>query len=258
MIQEFRIDRFRLLFDLEPEAFMSDHNLLWYARNRQLPEPEVIHVMLRALQAGDCAVDAGANVGFFTVLMSKIVGERGSVHAFEPDKCNAAKLKKNLDINSCTNVVVYECALGETTALTSVFPVGGDNGQTSVFGEGEPIDVVGLERLDTFTPQMKSPTLLKMYIEGSEVAALQGCSYRFPYIVSEVNPKSLERAGTSPEFLMGLLRGRGYRPYALHPDGSMPSRIAGSQRIACTRENANVLFATHDNVETKLWPEVEL
>jgi len=30
------------LFDLEPESFMSDNNLLWYAQSKQLPEPEVI------------------------------------------------------------------------------------------------------------------------------------------------------------------------------------------------------------------------
>jgi len=258
MIQEFRVGAHRLLFGLQPEQFMSDHNLLWYAQNRQLPEAEVIAVLLRALKPGDCAVDAGANVGFFTVLMSKIVGSEGRVLAIEPDSCNADKLNKNLDINSCVNVQVIQTALGNHVGSAALW-AHEDNGQSSMFGEtrvGDKPEFVAVQPLDILIKGR--PRLLKMDIEGSEVHALKGCAFDFPYIVTEVNERALARAGHSAADLYTILRERGYHRYQLHADGSMPSKLEFSQTVKLTRENANMLFAPRDYVARNLWPEVEI
>src|SRR5690348_3813754 len=45
-------------------------------------ESEVAHSVLQRLKPGDIAVDAGANCGFFTLLMAKAVGKHGHVYAF--------------------------------------------------------------------------------------------------------------------------------------------------------------------------------
>lgn len=37
------------------------------------------------LKEGDCAFDVGANIGALSISMSRIVGEKGSVHSFEPN-----------------------------------------------------------------------------------------------------------------------------------------------------------------------------
>lgn len=256
MIQEFRVGKHSLLFDLDPEHFASDNNLLWYAVNRQLPEPEVLEVMMRALKPGDCAVDAGANIGFFTVLMSKIVGAEGIVIAVEPDPDNFRKLRKNLDINSCHNVALHAGALGDRHAETPFYHAP-DNGQHTVFGDGEAHGSVPLTKLDTIIGHFYRPRLLKMDIEGSEVAALLGCSFDFPYIISEINEKALQRAGTSAKDLFNLLFHRGYARFQLHANGAMPSRIANLQSVKLTRENANMLFAQPVSV-VNIWPEVEI
>lgn len=256
MIQEFRVDKHRLLFDLDPEHFVSDANLLWYAQNRQLPEAEVIQVMLRVLKPGDCAVDAGANVGFFTVLMSKIVGPQGRVLAIEPDSGNVAKLNKNLDINSCLNVQVVQVALGNDVGCAALWP-NEDNGQSSLFGEtkaGDKAQLVAVQPLDALIKGQ--PRLIKLDIEGAEVNALLGCTYDFPCIVTEVNQAALARAGRTPTELFTILRERGYHRYQLHADGSMPSRVEFSQTVKLTRDNANMLFAPRDYVAKSLWPEV--
>jgi len=262
MIQEFRVSSHRLLFDLQPEEFVSDHNLLWYAQNHDVPEPEVIRLMLRAINPGDCVIDAGANVGFFTVLMSKLVGDRGKVLAIEPDRRNVEKLKKNLDINSCGNVEILAHALSEKDGWAPLCRHT-DNGQTCINGSvavGEEVPLVStltFDRAATYLP--KHPSFLKLDIEGSEVAALLGArNYVFPLIVTEVNDKALKRAGHSARDLFTLLRERGYKRYQLHNDGSMPSHIADYQDVVLTRANANMLFAFRDHVPKLLWPEVEI
>ncbi len=259
MIQEFRADRFKLLFDLQPEQFESDRNLLWYAQNRQLPEPEVIHVMLRAIKAGDCVVDAGANVGFFTVLMSKLVGDRGRVLAIEPYAANLTKLHKNLDINSCSNVEVTQAAIGRHNGWSPIYRHA-DNGQVSLFGDaqvGDEAPLVLTAPLDNILCHYK-PTFIKMDIEGSETAAIESLSYKCPCIVSELNSTALQRAGSSARDLMMIMRHRGYQRYYLHPSGAPPSLITEDQVIVPKRENANILFALPAVVTKQLWHEVEL
>lgn len=256
MIREFRVDKHTILMDLEPEQYVSDANLLWYAQNKQLPEPEVIHVMLRALKAGDCAIDAGANIGFFTVLMSKIVGPHGTISAVEPDKRNLVKLRKTLDINSCRNVGIYPHALGDTEGSAGLY-YDSDNGQSNLYGADDAQQTVAIITLDDVIG-FGRPRLLKMDIEGSEVAALKGCTYGFPCIITEVNQAALARAGHTPVELFTILRERGYVRYQLHHDGSMPSRIEYGQTVKLTRDNANMLFAPRDYVAKQLWPEVEI
>ena len=48
------------------------------------------------LKVGDVVVDAGAYSGTFTLIASKLVGERGKVIAFEPDPISFKRLRKNL------------------------------------------------------------------------------------------------------------------------------------------------------------------
>src|SRR5882672_11269255 len=84
-------------------------------------EPEVCNVMARVLQPGDCAVDGGANVGFFTILMSRLVGPTGHVYAFEPGGNNLPKLAANIALNKLDNVTAIDKPLaarsGETVTL---------------------------------------------------------------------------------------------------------------------------------------------
>ena len=51
------------------------------------------------LREGDCFFDVGANVGFFTLLASALVGRSGRVVAFEPLPQNLAFLRRHLLLN---------------------------------------------------------------------------------------------------------------------------------------------------------------
>lgn len=63
--------------------------------------------------AGDTVVDVGANIGSFTVSVSRRIGD-GRVYSFEPEAENLALLKKNLEVNTCGNVTVFPFALSDT------------------------------------------------------------------------------------------------------------------------------------------------
>src|SRR4051812_19476111 len=59
-------------------------------------EPVLQQALVNPLRSGGVFYDLGANVGFFTLLASRLVGPGGSVVAFEPDAQNAAALRENV------------------------------------------------------------------------------------------------------------------------------------------------------------------
>src|SRR5690606_2486426 len=52
-------------------------------------------VLRAALAPGDAVLDAGANIGYFTLLAARAVGVTGRVYAFEPEPDNHALLAAN-------------------------------------------------------------------------------------------------------------------------------------------------------------------
>ena len=57
--------------------------------------------MIETVRPGDIAIDVGANLGWFTVILAKQVGRQGKVIAFEPEPLNFQLLKDNIDLKPC-------------------------------------------------------------------------------------------------------------------------------------------------------------
>lgn len=76
-------------------------------------EPEVLHALRQYIQPGSVVLDIGANVGYFTAHISKLVGSAGRVHAFEPEPRNFSLLSSNVAANHLQNVVLHPMALGD-------------------------------------------------------------------------------------------------------------------------------------------------
>lgn len=85
-----------------------------YERDRQQRLVEV-------LKPGECFLDIGANVGFYSLLASRIVGASGQVHSFEPFPRNVEYLKKHIGLNNLQNVTAYAVALSDGTDRTMSF-----------------------------------------------------------------------------------------------------------------------------------------
>lgn len=63
------------------------------------------------VKPGMRVVNIGANIGLYTILCSKLVGESGEVHAFEPSMLTHSRLRRNLELNGCRNVTSNRVAL---------------------------------------------------------------------------------------------------------------------------------------------------
>jgi len=86
-------------------------------------EPATTRIFKALLKQGDCVVDIGAHVGYFTLMAAQLVGWRGKVFAFEPDSTNMRALYANIELNKFENIEPCMMALsncsGESTFYIS-------------------------------------------------------------------------------------------------------------------------------------------
>ena len=89
------------------------------------------------IKPGDYVIDAGANLGLFTVLASNKVGSDGLIYSFEPIKKTRKLLEKNIKINNLENVLIEPFALGQKNE-SILFNVPNDlGGSSSVFSSSD-------------------------------------------------------------------------------------------------------------------------
>jgi hypothetical protein len=91
---------------LDP-AECVDGGILFYP---QLYDYQEISFIRNRLTKGDIFLDIGANIGFYTLAASKIVGGDGRIISVEADPYNYEKLCENIALNKCQNII--SCNVG--------------------------------------------------------------------------------------------------------------------------------------------------
>ena len=138
-------------------------------------EPVVQEALARYLHEGSVCYDIGANVGFFTILAARLVGETGRVYAFEPLPDNLDALRRNLELNGFANVEVIDAAVSDRdgTAELGIGTSSLDSGlvEYEVARHSQHI-TVRVMRLDH--GELSRPTFVKIDAEGAEFAVLRG------------------------------------------------------------------------------------
>jgi len=124
------------------------------------------------VRQGDAVWDIGANVGFYTLLASRLVGPTGRVIAFEPSPRNLHYLREHVARNRLPNVTVFDAAVGERPGRVafdeSPGPAMGKVGAGSI-----TVPLVSVDDL-VATGKAPPPTLLKVDVEGAEAMVLRG------------------------------------------------------------------------------------
>lgn len=222
-------------------------------------EPEVVNLLLRVLQPGDMAIDGGANIGFFTMLMAKLVGPTGRVIAFEPAEQNINKIATNAKLNNFENVTIVSNPLWSKSEEVT-FHNAQHSGYSSLVRT--PLTVSAQSKqaisLDAYLGNKSiHPKLIKLDIEGSELHALKGAGKRLawgnPYVVCEACWENLARFGHTITGLREYVADFGYQTFLLRGDGGFPTHLPPEVEIRTRRANLNVLFATTEMV-IKAWP----
>jgi len=129
-----------------------------------------------SIKKGDVVIDIGAFPGDFTVYASKLVGPKGLVISFEPDKANLKLLEKNIKLNKLNNVRLVKKGLWSKESLLKFIC---DGPHSKVFeldkkhGFSETIEVTTLDKF-LKKENINKVNFIKMDIEGAEIEAVKG------------------------------------------------------------------------------------
>jgi FkbM family methyltransferase len=182
-------------------------------------EPPVIGTIRKMLRSGDVFVDAGANIGVYSVLASNLVGPDGKVISIEMMPDTAAILRTHIEMNALSNVCVVEFALADrdgATVTASVQP--GKFGQASIAHKtGDDQVQVKTRTLSTILMDVGHVRLLKMDLEGAEIVALQGLGAA----ASKIDSILFEDWGND---ITAALDGMGYKVTRLDGNNSLAVR----------------------------------
>ena len=176
-------------------------------------EPEIQDIFAAQVKPGSVVWDIGANVGFYTVIASRLVGT-GQVIAFEPLPSSCAAIEQNLKLNGMTNVEIVGIAVSDEIGTATLNVYGGST--TARLGTRESSKVgrtplyqieVPVSTIDAQLEAFPAPALVKMDIEGAEAPALRGATA----LLTQVKPTLIcELHGTNAP-VMDVLDSCGYR-----------------------------------------------
>ncbi|MCX2983300.1 FkbM family methyltransferase [Halieaceae bacterium IMCC14734] len=183
-------------------------------RDKGIWEPDETRLLINALEPGHSFIDIGANIGYFSLLAAVLVGEEGSVLAFEPDPSNYALLQKNIHANNSTNVYAFKLALSDQASSGHLYLNDSNLGDHQIFSNDDsrvsvPIEIKRAD--DVILPEISRTNFIKIDTQGSEFHVLRGMSTLLQNscdnlgMLIELSPNSLSEFGVDPHLPVQLM-----------------------------------------------------
>jgi len=168
-------------------------------------EPDLQATVENLIQPGYTIYDVGANIGYISLMCSRLTGTNGSVFSFEALPLNIKRLTQNVKMNNLLEIItVTHTAVvdkkGEVTFLThtsgAMGKAEGSAGRHEKYGNSITIPGISLDDF-AFSRGNKLPDLIKMDIEGGEGNALKGAkkilSNKKPVLLIELHGEEAAR-----------------------------------------------------------------
>ncbi|MDH2406107.1 FkbM family methyltransferase [Bradyrhizobium sp. SSUT18] len=200
-------------------------------------EPYNSRLIQSVLRPGDTFVDVGANVGYDSLLGSKLIGPEGRVIAIEAARSIFEQLGDNLARNGVANVRLVKVAVSDKPGELTLF--GGDRGnqgRTSPIQRDNlvPVETVPTKPLDDILTddERASVRLIKIDIEGGELPVLErlvDTLHLYGPSMSLLVEMSEDASGRS-RVVFDKLLAAGFSAYQVENDYSLSSYLRSQPR----------------------------
>lgn len=180
------------------------------------------------IKSGMVVIDIGANIGYYTLMASRLVGPKGRVIAFEPEPHNYELLERNVKANGLNNVMLHKKAVADKSGAIELF-VDSQNYSNPTIGKnrfGERAHKISVESitLDEFVVKELDGAnidFIKIDVEGAEGHIIKGAqnvlTRQRPIITMEFWPQALRNAGTEPADLLNKMTEFGFSISTIKP-----------------------------------------
>jgi FkbM family methyltransferase len=231
----------------------EDKSLISFLLTNNDYEKETREVIEDLVLPGHTFIDLGANIGYFSLIAAKLVGNKGRVFSFEPTPSTLNFLSKNISKNGFSNIVTIEeyaisnisgrvnFTLNQGSECNSIST--NQNASNTISAEAITLDQYFMKKKD------KRIDFIKIDIEGQELAALQGLEglnklNKDLKIIFEFHKENLEDNGMTGMEIFLLLKDYGFNRFTVlfrQPyEVSIPDDFEIIQDQS-NRENLNIL-----------------
>ena len=199
------------------------------------------NLVKQEIHGGDVVLDIGANIGYFSLIFSKLVGNNGLVYAFEPDPDNFKILKKNIEINNIKNVILIQKAVSNTSKLSSLYLCDYNHAQHRIYPSprcNKKIDVefTTIDEMFANIEFFNKIKFVKIDVEGSEYDVIDGMKNTLRAnqdlkMLCEFSPKQIKERKLKPETVLKQILDHNFKIYPITTTGEKIIHIDYSKSI---------------------------
>ncbi|MCL4557891.1 MAG: FkbM family methyltransferase [Deltaproteobacteria bacterium] len=198
------------------------YRMLYFVYKKKTDAYE-ISLLKKWLHPGVVVFDIGANIGFYSVLLSKLAGGNGVVHCFEHDRTNMYYLQK--EIRHFPNIVLNKKAVSDTAKTLKLYT----SNRINVVHRTYPVKSYGTTyeveavSIDEYVNQKYKVDFIKMDIQGSEFFALRGMAKTLELnpdiiVLTELWPAGLKEAGVDIKEMINFIFSLHFKIFLIEED----------------------------------------
>lgn len=214
-----------------------------------------IGLLKKYINKGDTVLDIGANIGFYAEILSKLCGENGKLHCFEPDPKNFGHLEKKC--GGLGNVTLNNAAVAARNGTIHIYLSKELNVDHRAYEPEEyerKIEIPAVS-VDEYL-QGKKADFVKMDIQGFEPEALKGMEKTLAAnenikLICEFWPYGLKRSGHSATGMFSWLKQRNFNCYLLEKNSLAlldENRTRDLEKLADDKRYYFNIFVSRKNV----------
>jgi FkbM family methyltransferase len=190
-----------------------------------------LHQILTSLKEGEVFLDIGANIGLFSLIASRKVGNSGLVIAIEPSRREFVRLLTSIEWNNAANIIPFKIAASDKQGFEKLSIATEHSGRNSFSLENcgdhrakfEVVPSLPIDRLIDCCASGKEVAACKIDVEGFEMKVLSGMSMllrkkKIRTLCVEIDLGLLSNANSSKTEIYNFMQNFGYTPTVLSLD----------------------------------------
>lgn len=163
-----KVNNYPMVLNFDEEG-LSKH--LMIHREREISETETVK---RIVKPGMCILEIGANIGYYTILMGKLVGKDGKIYTYEPYPHSVDILIRNVKLNNLADIVeVHNSAVSNESAVQKLYLGKASNVHSLINyrtddNDADYVEVKTKDIREILVESDRKIDLIRMDIEGHE------------------------------------------------------------------------------------------